>query len=90
MAYPEIDCIPPGDIAYMKLGKCEYGKGRLLLFTWEQVEICDQIPMFAATLSERDLARLARAALKAAGNELYHQVEIPENPWGEEKNNVTT
>ena len=88
MHHPEIECVPPGDFAYLRLGKCSYGKGRMLFFTWEQVEYSsddtDRLPMFTATLAERDLLRLAKAALLAAGNDLYLKVVVPENDWGKE------
>lgn len=82
MNLPDIECLPPGDFAYLKFGKYNYGKGRMLVFTWEQVEDSDQVPMFTAYFSEQELTRLAKVALKLAGNELYKQVHVPEDTWG--------
>ena len=85
MAYADVDLVPPGDFSYVKLGKQNYKKGRLLFYTWEQVETSDSMPMFTATISERDLLRLAKAALRIAGHPLAGEIEIPENTWGMEE-----
>jgi hypothetical protein len=59
----------------------------MMFFTWEQVETADYAgrgspPMFTVTLSERELIRLAKIALKAAGHDAHETIEIPENTWG--------
>ena len=82
MAYADVDFVPPGDVAYAKIGKSGYGKGRVLFYTWEQVENSDSVPMYTATISERDLLRLAKAALRIAKHPLAGEIEIPENTWG--------
>ena len=83
---PDIECVPPGDFAYLKLRKSTGGKGHILVFTWEQVERGDQTPMFKFDLSQQEMLNFSRALLQLAGSPLYKDIVVPENTWGGKQN----
>ena len=63
-----IEFVPDSDFSYCRLREMARNRALLMLYTHEQVEHNDMHqPMYTATLPQRDLLILARAALHAAG-----------------------